>query len=315
MRKLTQEEFIGIVNDRCNESIQVLSQYIRCRSKVDCLCNVCGYKWSPMAVNLTRGHGCPECGKLKATQTQKHNITQDQFLSKIPVEFLNSIEVNGHYTDQHCNIEVKCRTCGRIWVSSPYKLYREQGCESCSRKRKGVESRKPHEKFLEEVEAFHGDGIILRSLYTTNKARLNVECRQCGHTWTPMPRTIVRRGCPSCASPKGEKKIARLLDQIGYKYSIQFSFDDLIGSLGGKLRFDFAVYINDSLLLLEYDGMQHFKPISYMGGVVRYERQVKNDLIKDQYCRERQIPLLRIPYTDLISLDVEKLECKLNKLL
>lgn len=46
--------------------------------------------------------------------------------------------------------------------------------------------------------------------------------------------------------------------------------------------------------LIEYDGEQHEQSIEFFGGASKLEKIERYDQIKDQYCRENGIPLLRI---------------------
>ena len=64
------------------------------------------------------------------------------------------------------------------------------------------------------------------------------------------------------------------------------------------LRFDFAILNKDKSVksLIEYDGEQHFKPVDYFGGEDGYKQTVYRDEIKNQYCKNNNIPLLRLPY-------------------
>ena len=63
------------------------------------------------------------------------------------------------------------------------------------------------------------------------------------------------------------------------------------------MPFDFGILNNSSILLLiEYDGIQHYKSIEYFGGMESLKSQQRRDKIKNEYCNENKIPLLRIPY-------------------
>lgn len=68
-----------------------------------------------------------------------------------------------------------------------------------------------------------------------------------------------------------------------------------------QLPFDF--YLPKYNLCIEYDGEQHFSPttiggISIEQGQLNFERLQINDQIKTQYCKDKGIQLLRIPYTE-----------------
>ena len=67
------------------------------------------------------------------------------------------------------------------------------------------------------------------------------------------------------------------------------------------LRFDF--YVNNQYLI-EFDGIQHF--IQSKNWEPLEDTQYR-DNIKNQWCKENNIPLIRIPYTKLNTLTIDDL--------
>lgn len=66
-----------------------------------------------------------------------------------------------------------------------------------------------------------------------------------------------------------------------------------------RYRYDF--YLPDYDLFIEYDGEQHYIPSKYKGNDMEANLQLlkkiqERDKIKNQYCEENNIELLRIPY-------------------
>lgn len=72
-----------------------------------------------------------------------------------------------------------------------------------------------------------------------------------------------------------------------------------------KLEFDF--YLPNIRVAIEYDGVQHFKPVKYFGGIDAFIDQKRRDSEKNQYCIDSQIKLIRISYTEDIKsvLDIQ----------
>ena len=93
--------------------------------------------------------------------------------------------------------------------------------------------------------------------------------------------------------------ISQILTNKKVNFKRQFSFKDLIGD-SGLLKFDFAVLDSKEniLYLIEYQGEQHYFPIEHFGGQERYEKQIKFDNLKREYCLKNNIPLLEISYKD-----------------
>ena len=95
----------------------------------------------------------------------------------------------------------------------------------------------------------------------------------------------------------GERKIKILLNKAGIPHKHQYSCNELVGITGIKLRFDFAIFKNEELhILVEFDGKQHSKSIKYFGGDKQFEAAKRNDALKDAFCVEKELPLVRIKY-------------------
>lgn len=114
-----------------------------------------------------------------------------------------------------------------------------------------------------------------------------------------------RVSCGCLSSSSGEIKIELLLKNEKILYKKEHRISDCRDKY--PLPFDFAVFDeNKSLIrLIEYDGKQHFKTVPHWGGEEEFITRQYHDLIKNNYCKEHNIPLVRIPYTEKqITLDM-----------
>ena len=134
------------------------------------------------------------------------------------------------------------------------------------------------------------------SAHTHRKVIWN--CPFCGNEYTASinHRTSGGTECPICAkASKGERKVKAVLDELGVTYKQQESFEDLKDK--HPLRFDFTIYQDGKLIaVIEFNGIQHYKPISVFGGEKAFQMQKKHDLMKVQYCVDHGLFLLQIPY-------------------
>lgn len=107
-----------------------------------------------------------------------------------------------------------------------------------------------------------------------------------------------------CLRSKGELLIENLLKEHNIHFKKEFSFEDLYVN-NGKAKFDFAI-LNDNeevLLLIEYQGIQHFQDTNFG----RLQREVSDNL-KREYCKDHNIKLIEIPYTDYEKIDWDYLK-------
>lgn len=101
------------------------------------------------------------------------------------------------------------------------------------------------------------------------------------------------------SSSNGEKKITEYLQQENIFFHKEKTFDDLI--YVSNLRFDF--YIPKQNIAIEFDGIQHYKPVGYFGGNDAFIETQKRDKLKDIYCKEKNIKLVRIPYFEINNIN------------
>ena len=141
----------------------------------------------------------------------------------------------------------------------------------------------------------------------------NCTCTKCGRTNVIVFGDYLRNGdtisC-GCINSKNESRICQILDIVKIKYQQQYTFNDLSSTERNcdKLPFDFAIFNNNILLyLIEYDGIQHFSS-KHQWTENGFEITRKNDLLKNKYCFEHNIPLIRIPYNAEYNIDDLKLE-------
>ncbi len=108
-----------------------------------------------------------------------------------------------------------------------------------------------------------------------------------------------------CLKSKGELVIKKLFDKNNMSYETQKTFDSCRFVSGNFGRFDF--YVENSYLI-EYDGQQHFESVDFWGGEEEFRTLQKRDAYKTQWCKDNNIPLIRIPYTKLDTLCIEDLK-------
>lgn len=114
--------------------------------------------------------------------------------------------------------------------------------------------------------------------------------------------------------------IRKHLDELNIKYVKQYYFDDLRSPITGwLLKYDVAVLNEDDAIsfIIEYDGEQHeygcrFSPDQQINEE-KFKRTQLYDKLKNEYCKEHNIDLVRISFRDkdkLIDIIDNKLKQK-----
>jgi very-short-patch-repair endonuclease len=134
--------------------------------------------------------------------------------------------------------------------------------------------------------------------YINMNAKILIICPFHGEfSQRPKDHIHSKQGCPICSQSKGEEYIMNYLDSNKIEYEQQKHFKDCNNIR--PLYFDF--YLPEYNICIEFDGIQHYKAIKYFGGEKTFEKVKYRDSLKNDYCFQNNIKLLRIKYDDDIS--------------
>jgi hypothetical protein len=156
--------------------------------------------------------------------------------------------------------------------------------------------RKTNKQFINESNQIHDFKYSYDKLdYISNQTKVIITCPTHGDFKQRPLSHIQGNGCPLCNDSKGEKEISKFLDKNDISYYRQHKFPDCRNIF--ELPFDF--YIPSLRTAIEFDGRQHFQPMEFFGGLKNYNKLKINDRIKNDYCEDNYIDLIRIRYDQI----------------
>lgn len=288
-RMKTNEEFLKEVYDLVGDEYTFLEEYKGAMTPIKYRHNPCGsiYKRKPNHFLTSRGI-CPEChgGGI--------DMTTEKFKERLKKARGDEYTLLGEYNTSHDKILFRHNVCGKEFEMVPNHMLGGTGCPHCFGK-----FRKTTEQYKDEVEALYGDEYTVLGEYVNSDTYILMKHNSCGYEWEVKPGNFINGGtqCPRCArrgKSRGEALIEDYLIEHNIDYEPQKTFDDCVGN-AEPLPFDF--YIPSANMAIEYDGEQHFKSVEYWGGDKKFEERINYDKIKNQYCDDNDIFLVRIPYT------------------
>lgn len=279
----SHEQYVNEVK-QVNPNISVMGNYINAHTSILHKCLIDDYSWYTAPSYVLSGCGCPKC-----SNTTKR--THEEYVEDISVNNPN-IEVIGKYIDSVTPILHKCLIDGHKWSAAPFSIIRGSGCPKCA----GV-IKKTHDEYVKELYITNPDIEVLGE-YINAKTEILHRCLIHDYKWYTTPHSVLRRNrCPQCHESSGERQIRQWLEKHDIKYVYQKPFKDCYDVK--LLPFDF--YLPDYNCCIEYDHIQHFEPVEYFGGKEKFKIQQKHDKIKNKYCMNNDIPLLRISYKQNIE--------------
>lgn len=297
MVKKTHEEFISQMK-LINENIEILTTYEKDNIKVLCKCKKCGFEWWSSPSNLLQHKGCKQChfDNMRKDRLKSH----EQFVAEI-YEKNKDIEILSKYNGAKNKIECKCLIHNeKFFINASHLLKGQTSCKQCVQNKSHLTNLKSHDQFVQELIIINPD-IELIGEYDGVKTPICVKCLKCGHSWSPVPNSLLHGyGCPQCRISKGEKQVEKYLIQNNIKYEHIKKFPDLRNIK--PLSYDF--YLPSYNLLIEYQGQFHDGSTSIAPREKYLDRQQKNDRIKKDYAQKNDYNLLEIWYYDFDNIEV-----------
>ena len=135
---------------------------------------------------------------------------------------------------------------------------------------------------------------------------VTIHCLDCGNrfcgnfgVWSTYQTCV---SCDKKSFSKGELAVKNVLDRLGVEYIPEaplFLYSDTLLSA----RADFSVTINGRVAAIEFDGRQHFESVEFFGGEEKFIDQKQKDWLRDKVFKDRDVPLLRIPYWEFDNIE------------
>ncbi|MCA1021632.1 DUF2726 domain-containing protein [Halobacillus litoralis] len=298
--KGTTSSFKGFVKSAVGEEYEVIGEYTNSHFPIKIKHMDCGFEYEVTPTNFKRGTRCinPEClSKRLGTDRQTTNMIKERIRKSLGDDYV----VLSEYLGQKKKIKIEHLSCGRTYFANPYNAIRGHGCVHCFGR-----IQRDHDWFIKRLMKVHGDKFSPIGTYTRAKEKIQVKHSDCGFVFNITPDALLNRqtGCPKCNFSKGEDRVYTCLESIqGITFRQQYRIDDCKHI--NTLRFDFSVFdeVGKMIALIEYDGKQHYEPVEHFGGEKNFKIIQKRDQIKNTYCKESNIPLIRIPYWEFDNIE------------
>lgn len=270
-----------------------LVSYINNKKKVKIICKYHGVFEQTPNNHLSKLQDCPLCSEKHFDLKTTEQVISDFKLKHGDKYDYSKIEYKGNKV----KVEIICKKHGSFY-QTPNNHMKGQNCKECTK----IST----EEFIKRSINIHKNKYNYDSVnYVNMNKKVKILCKKHGF-FNQVPHShLYGIGCPDCQESKGEREIRNELDRLGINYKSQYSFENCF--FKKKLKFDF--YIPTLNTCIEYDGEQHFRAIDFYGGISNFKNQKQRDLIKEKYCSDYNIKLIRISYKD--ELKIKLSECLL----
>ena len=189
------------------------------------------------------------------------------------------------------------QSCGCLWTENLIKRNMERGGGDLSGQRFGKLTVIKFSHWLDHNNG-HRDRMWLCKCDCGNECIVNHRYLRVGDT----------ESC-GCIKSRGNATIMRWLNSNHKLYQSEYGFEGFISPSGNQYKFDFAIFNEDGTIkcLIEYQGNIHFEVGSGWNNTAALEDCQRRDKIKFDFCKEKNITLHYITYTEIIEERLEEI--------
>lgn len=295
-KRATTSEFKDKIYNKYDGKVEILGEYNGGLESIDFVyhCDKHGDKYSTMnAKNISSNKTFQPCEDCMRENKRHRNITPDELLSELSnkAKSYGGKLLDYKWVKSKHKYKFKCKNESHPIFEATHDAImgsKQTWCPYCAGRLGNFQTE------IEDIIKLK-DGELL-SEYKTVYEHVAVKCNKHNYIWEITPSNLKKgRWCYICEMPYSEKVAYDLLIENGYSVIPQYALEDLLGANGQKLRFDFAVSKDSWFGLVEIDDNEH--RYTYSGSSLRSKQRIEaqqRDLLKDEYCKNNGINLLRV---------------------
>lgn len=301
-KKLSIKDVKEFVNKN-SECDLLSSEYVNSKSKLKFKCK-CGNEFEKSFdsfKNLNQRQ-CVNCGVKMRNKNKVHSFEYiKDFIEKHSKSECKLLSTK--YVNSHAPLKIRCK-CGNIFITNfnHFSTQCKMQCTECGnfiRSNSTRLTKKDIKKYI-EIDS-ESNCRLIECNYKNANSIIKIEC-SCGKNFKTTFNEFKwnnRRRCEKCSSSisKMEIDIINILEKHNIEYIHQHKFENCLDKR--MLPFDF--YLPQYKICVEADGRQHFEPVvfgdmTYSDALENFEIVKKHDEIKNKFCEDNKIKLIRIPY-------------------
>ena len=298
IKRVNRKTLEELKNTFKNIDFSNVKEYRNNEQLLDLICKECGNEFKRTYKELEKGRECIYC---KKTSNRKNNLEVFKYRANIihNKKYDYSL-VSFTKAKDYVNIICHCKENGMehgIFNQTIQSHLSGSGCPKCAKNYSYTT-----EEFIEKAKLVHGDKYDYSLVeYINADTKIKIKCKKCEYIFEQVADShLMGNGCPKCNIIKGEEKIRKELEEK----NISFEFHKTFSDLKDKTYLSYDFYIPSKNILIEYNGIQHYKWIKFFQKTWKdFLLQKHHDWLKRKYAKDNNINLLVIPYWDFNNIN------------
>ena len=241
---------------------------------------------------LIIGRGCFEC-YIDSDKNRSYKYTTEEFIEKSNILHDNKYDYSKVvYKNNKTKVVIICKNHGEFSQIAG-NHFNDRGCKKCAVEEHANRCRSDIKLIIVNFKKVHGDYYDYSLVdYKNCDGYIKIICKKHGEFERTSRVHTNGYGCSNCPDKisSGEFIIKNFLESNNIIFEREKKFKDCIDKR--ELPFDF--YLPSNNLIIEFDGEQHFMENHHF----IYDKS--HDVIKNKYCLDNNIEILRIKYNSNI---------------
>lgn len=303
MRKINDEEIIQRIIKK-NPSVNIINVRRERRNsntriivKLKCTCGIIFERELTHLTGKQSSCLCGHCSQKLSHENRKLNYNEKytRMLKRYNISLLEN--VSDLYARDKVEVEDNENHFRFFWnvgekIKSPY-IFQPNG--------------KNYKNFKYNLITYSNiNGYTCKDLFTTeNSTDIEIIC-ECGNKFTANYSKFLsgQFRCNNCATKKSKYEV--VFEEFLKNNNINYIYQYRISSCKYKKPLPFDFLLTDKRILVEIQGEQHYAPIQFRchtkeESEIIFQKQQIRDKIKEDFCKDKDIPLLIISYKEILD--------------
>lgn len=282
-------------------------EFVNSNTPVTIICPIHGeFKMSPRVhLKLTKT-GCPTCGH--DLMVKNKSFSTESFIKLAEERFPNKFDYSKViYTKAKDKVLLRCIHDLEFWITPDHLFNDRHGCPECAKEATGQFRKYSIAELQEHFDCIYGEKVFIilpNQEYKDRKTDITVFDIRWNEYFTTKPAYLLNgTGNPNHRDtmPKGERLVSEWCNKnnIIVDPTRKLTGTGISGrNNNGYVFVDFKITYKDTPIIIEYNGIQHYKYIPFFHDTLEdFRKQLRRDKEVRDYCERNQIKFIEIPYT------------------
>uniref|UniRef100_A0A6C0D4M8 U1-type domain-containing protein n=1 Tax=viral metagenome TaxID=1070528 RepID=A0A6C0D4M8_9ZZZZ len=242
-----------------------------------------------------KGQGCNKCGVERCADGQRKTLDEfvKQSKEKHGEDHYNYDDVE--YVNCDTPVNIYCNFHNKSFKQTPWSHLVGYGCTDCGIEKSAKQRISLASQKFWEIANKDEQLDFSKFEYTKSSEKSSVICKTCNSSFQLSPNSYSRGcSCPFCIN----KSEAKLYDKISNTYETMRQCNyDWCKNVKTKCYFPFDFCIEEYKIIIELDGIQHFKTVKHFRKTP--EEQKERDLYKQKCANDNGYSIIRIYQEDV----------------